>query len=193
MKGIASCFEAFGYDIIKTREPGGTPLAETLRDLLLTQDMSLETELLLMFAARQEHLNQVIKPALLSGKAVICDRFSDSSFAYQGGGRQLASEKIQSLVDLVHPELQPDLTLLFDLPLEIARERMLREQQPDRFEQEQEAFFERVRAAFLARAAAEPKRFVVIDSSQAKDEVAEFVCQTINNRLQSHLLTRPSQ
>ncbi|MDO5667283.1 MAG: dTMP kinase [Alcaligenaceae bacterium] len=192
MKRIAACFEAFDYEIVKTREPGGTPLAETLRELLLSQDMSLETELLLMFAARQEHLNQVIKPALLSGKAVICDRFSDSSFAYQGGGRQLATEKIQSLVDLVHPDLQPDLTLLFDLPLEIARERMVRERQLDRFEREQEDFFERVRAAFLARAAAEPKRFVVIDSSRNKDEVSEFICQTISNRLQSHLLTIPS-
>lgn len=186
MERIASCFEAQQYDIITTREPGGTPLAETLRELLLTEKMCLQTELLLMFAARQEHINQVIQPALAAGKAVICDRFTDSSFAYQGGGRQVAAEKIQSLVDIVHPDLSPDLTLLFDLPLEIARERMQRERHLDRFEQEQVDFFERVRAAYLLRAKEEPDRFVVVDSSQAKDVVAEFICKTINERLQTH-------
>lgn len=193
MKRIASCIEAFGYDIVSTREPGGTPLAETLRNLLLTEEMSLETELLLMFAARQEHLNQVIKPALSSGKAVICDRFTDSTFAYQGGGRQLDAKKIQSLVDLVHPDLQPNLTLLFDLPLEIARERMTRDRHLDRFEQEEEAFFKRVRSSYLARAEAEPSRFLVIDSSLPKEEVSEFICKTITERLQAHLLVSPSK
>ena len=187
MDSIAACFTAHQYDIVATREPGGTPLAETLRELLLTSEMNLETELLLMFAARQEHINQVIKPALVSGKAVICDRFTDSSFAYQGGGRQMAAEKIQRLADLVHPDLMPNLTLLFDVPLEIARERMLRERELDRFEQEEEDFFERVRQTFLARAAAEPERFVVIDSSQPKEQVAALVCQTINDRLKVHL------
>jgi dTMP kinase len=187
MDSIAACFTAHQYDIVATREPGGTPLAETLRELLLTSEMSLETELLLMFAARQEHINQVIKPALVSGKAVICDRFTDSSFAYQGGGRQMAAEKIQRLADLVHPDLMPNLTLLFDVPLEIARARMLRERELDRFEQEEEDFFERVRQTFLARAAAEPERFVVIDSSQPKEQVAALVCQTINDRLKVHL------
>ncbi|NLP32734.1 MAG: dTMP kinase, partial [Oligella ureolytica] len=133
MERISTCFKAHRYDIVTTREPGGTPLAERLREILLSQNMSLETELLLMFAARQEHINQLIKPALAAGRAVICDRFTDSSFAYQGGGRQMSLQKIQSLVDLVHPELEPDLTLLFDLPLEIARARMLRERQLDRF------------------------------------------------------------
>ena len=129
----------------------------------------------------------MIKPALVSGKAVICDRFTDSSFAYQGGGRQMAAEKIQRLADLVHPDLMPNLTLLFDVPLEIARARMLRERELDRFEQEEEDFFERVRQTFLARAAAEPERFVVIDSSQPKEQVAALVCQTINDRLKVHL------
>ena len=187
MECIAACFKAHQYEIVTSREPGGTALAESLRELLLTKDMSLETELLLMFAARQEHINQLIKPALTAGKAVICDRFTDSSFAYQGGGRQVANQKIQSLVDLVHPDLEPNLTLLFDLPLEIARERMVRERQLDRFEQEQEDFFERVRAAYLARAKAEPERFVIIDSSQRKEVVAELVCKAINDKLQTHL------
>lgn len=188
---IAASIEAFGYEIVSTREPGGTPLAETLRNLLLSENMSLETELLLMFAARQEHLNQVIKPALVSGKAVICDRFTDSTFAYQGGGRQIEAKKIQSLVELVHPNLQPDLTLLFDLPLEIARERINAERQLDRFEQEQEEFFKRVRAAYLARAAAEPERFIVIDSGQSKAQVAAFIAKTLTERLQAHLLVSP--
>lgn len=188
MEHISSCFKSHQYDIIATREPGGTPLAESLRELLLSQDMDLETELLLMFAARQEHINKLIKPALAVGKAVICDRFTDSSFAYQGGGRQLAHHKIQSLVDLVHPDLEPNLTLLFDLPLEIARTRMLRERQLDRFEQEQEDFFERVRFTYLERAQAEPERFVIIDSSQPKEQVSERVCQVINDRLKVHLL-----
>lgn len=187
MERISTCFKAHRYDIVTTREPGGTPLAERLREILLSQNMSLETELLLMFAARQEHINQLIKPALAAGRAVICDRFTDSSFAYQGGGRQMSLQKIQSLVDLVHPELEPDLTLLFDLPLEIARARMLRERQLDRFEQEQADFFERVRAAYLKRANDDPERFVIIDSSQPKERVAERVCQAINDRLKIHL------
>ena len=187
MERISTCFKARRYDIVTTREPGGTPLAERLREILLSQNMSLETELLLMFAARQEHINQLIKPALAAGRAVICDRFTDSSFAYQGGGRQMSHQKIQSLVDLVHPELEPDLTLLFDLPLEIARARMLRERQLDRFEQEQADFFERVRAAYLKRANDDPERFVIIDSSQPKERVAERVCQAINDRLKIHL------
>lgn len=187
MERISTCFKAHRYDIVTTREPGGTPLAERLREILLSQNMSLETELLLMFAARQEHINQLIKPALAAGRAVICDRFTDSSFAYQGGGRQMSHQKIQSLVDLVHPELEPDLTLLFDLPLEIARARMLRERQLDRFEQEQADFFERVRTAYLKRANDDPERFVIIDSSQPKERVAEQVCQAINDRLKIHL------
>ena len=187
MERISTCFKAHRYDIVTTREPGGTPLAERLREILLSQNMSLETELLLMFAARQEHISQLIKPALAAGRAVICDRFTDSSFAYQGGGRQMSHQKIQSLVDLVHPELEPDLTLLFDLPLEIARARMLRERQLDRFEQEQADFFERVRTAYLKRANDDPERFVIIDSSQPKERVAERVCQAINDRLKIHL------
>ena len=187
MERIASAFKTHEYDIVSTREPGGTPLAETLRNLLLTEDMSLETELLLMFAARKEHINNVIKPALASGKAVICDRFTDSSFAYQGSGRQLGAEKIQSLVDLVHPDLTPNLTLLFDLPLEIANQRMQRGRELDRFEQEQDEFFERVRAGYLARAQAEPERFVVVDSSQDFEVVSEFISKTINRRLRAHL------
>lgn len=187
MERIVSCFEACQYDIVSSREPGGTPLAESLRELLLAQDMSIETELLLMFAARQEHINKLIKPALTAGKAVICDRFTDSSFAYQGGGRQVELHKIQALVDLVHPDLKPDLTLLFDLPLEIARARMVQERQLDRFEQEQEEFFERVRATYLERAHAEPDRFAIIDSSQPKEMVSEQVNQVISDRLQAHL------
>lgn len=186
MSRIAELLSAQGYDLVQTREPGGTPLAESLRELLLSQPMSLETELLLMFAARQEHLQQVIRPALADGKAVICDRFTDSSYAYQGGGRQLDPKIIDALVDITHPDLQPNLTLLFDVPLEVARERMLRERQLDRFEQEAEAFFQRVRTAFLERAAAETNRFVVIDSSQSLEAVAKQVENAIVSALAKH-------
>lgn len=153
---------------IVTREPGGTPLGEALRGMLLSNDykgMSSDTELLLMFAARAEHVAQVIRPALAKGQWVLCDRFTDATFAYQGGGRQLDMNRIAGLEQWVLGELRPDLTLLLDCPLEIGRARADNRSTPDRFESEKDAFFNRVRDVYLQRAKAEPNRIKVIDAS----------------------------
>ncbi|MDO9054251.1 MAG: dTMP kinase [Gallionella sp.] len=155
-----------GADVIVTREPGGTPLGEQLREMLLNQPMSIGTEALLMFAARLEHVEQVIKPALVSGKWVISDRFSDASFAYQGGGRGMDWEKLRQLEQWVHADLQPDLTLFFDVPVDVARQRLSNNVSLDRFEQEQDVFFERVRAGYHRRVAENPQRYAVIDAAQ---------------------------
>ena len=156
-----------GLTVRVTREPGGTLLGEQLRTLLLSEAMHLETETLLMFAARREHLAQVIEPALQRGEWVVCDRFTDATHAYQGGGRGLAAEKLNCLESWTHGHLQPDLTLLFDLPLQVARQRMDHaSRQLDRFEQERADFHERVREAYLARAAANPARIRVVDADQ---------------------------
>ena len=165
-----------GIDVLVTREPGGTPLGERLREILLNQPMHAETEAMLMFAARLEHIEQVIKPALKRGTWVVSDRFSDASFAYQGGGRGVALAKLEQLERWVQEDLQPDLTLLFDIPVEVARQRLLNNTRPgnaslDRFEQEKSDFFERVRQAYLARSKKFPQRFAVIDASQSPDEV----------------------
>lgn len=161
-----------GRTVVQTREPGGTPLGEKLRELLLHEPMHLETEALLMFAARREHLECVIKPALVRGDWVVCDRFTDASFAYQGGGRGLFREKLEQLESWVQGDLQPDLTLLFDLPVTIAAERMAgAARQLDRFEQEQTDFHERVRSAYLRRARENPARIQVIDSRLSIDTI----------------------
>lgn len=171
MTAFADVVRARGHRVISTREPGGTPLGEKLRELLLHESMHLETEALLMFAARREHLAQVIQPALDRGDWVISDRFTDATFAYQGGGRELPDYKLEVLEQWVHGALQPDLTLLFDVPLAVARERLNRSRDPDKFEREQDAFFTRVRAAYLQRAARYPQRIRVIDSTRTMDEV----------------------
>lgn len=168
---VASLLHDRGHTVITTREPGGTPLGEQLRKLLLHEKMHLETEALLMFAARREHLAQVIEPALARGDWVISDRFTDATFAYQGGGRQLAREKLEALERWVHPHLQPDLTLLFDVPLEVARARLDRARDPDRFEQEKAAFFAATQAEYRRRAEQFSGRFRIIDSSKTIDEV----------------------
>lgn len=156
-----------GHVVVATREPGGTPLGEKLRALLLAQSMHLETEALLMFAARREHIAQVIEPALQRGEWVICDRFVDASFAYQGGGRGLAWEKLERLAEWTLGGLQPDLTLIFDAPVAIAQQRLhAATANPDRFEQEKADFFERVRAAYLRIARENPQRVRLIDASQ---------------------------
>jgi dTMP kinase len=160
-----------GKTVVTTREPGGTPLGESLRELLLHRGMHLETEALLMFAARREHLAQVIEPALARGDWVISDRFSDATFAYQGGGRKLDLGKLAILEQWVHPHLQPDLTLLFDVPLEVARHRLDASRSLDKFEQEQADFFAATRAVYLQRAAQYASRFQVIDSSKPISEV----------------------
>lgn len=156
-----------GVDVISSREPGGTPLGETLREVLLQQKMHLETEALLMFAVRREHIAQVIQPALERGDWVISDRFTDASFAYQGGGRHLSLDKLNALEQWVHPDLQPDLTLLFDVPLAVARARLDATRELDKFEQEKADFFADTRNEYLRRAAEFPQRFRIIDSTQS--------------------------
>ena len=168
---FADALRARGLQVVTTREPGGTPLGEKLRELLLHETMHLETEALLMFASRREHIAQVIQPALQRGDWVISDRFTDASFAYQGGGRQLSADRLDVLEQWVHADLQPDLTLLFDVPLAVARERLNRTREPDKFEREQDAFFVRVRDAYLQRAARFPQRIRVIDSTRPLAEV----------------------
>ena len=155
-----------GAAAIMTREPGGTPLAERLRELLLHDAMAPATEAMLMFAARREHLEAVIWPALARGEWVVCDRFTDATIAYQGGGRGIPLARLAALEDWTHPGFQPDLTLLFDVPVEVGAERLAQQRAPDRFEREKSAFHQRVRAAYLARAAADPGRFRIIDSTR---------------------------
>lgn len=154
-----------GLTVVTTREPGGTPLGERLRDVLLHHPMTLRAETLLMFAARAEHLATVIEPALARGDWVVCDRFTDATFAYQGGGRQLGAEAIAVLERWVQGTLQPDRTWFFDLPLAVARQRLQAAREADRFEREDAAFFERTRAAYQARAAADPGRIVTLDAA----------------------------
>lgn len=168
-----------GIDLLVTREPGGTPLGEQLREILLKQPMHAETEAMLMFAARREHVEQVIRPALQRGTWVISDRFSDASFAYQGGGRGVPLAKLEQLEQWVHGDLQPDLTLLFDIPIEVARQRLANNVSLDRFEQERGEFFERVRQAYLARAAKTPQRFAVIRAEKTMAEVQQQLANIV--------------
>lgn len=159
--------------VVVTREPGGTSLGEALREILLHEKMHLETEALLMFAARREHIAQVITPALERGDWVISDRFTDATFAYQGGGRKLERAKLDALEQWVHPHLQPQLTLLFDVPLDVARARLDATRTLDKFEQEKAEFFAATRAEYLRRAAEFPQRFQVIDSTQSIAAIQE--------------------
>jgi dTMP kinase len=162
---FADALRQHGVDVIVTREPGGTPLGEQLREIVLNQPMSIGTEAMLMFASRLEHVEQVIKPALMAGKWVISDRFSDASFAYQGAGRGMDWEKLRQLESWV--PLQPDLTLFFDVPVEVARQRLANNETLDRFEQEQGEFFERVRNGYHRRVSENPQRFAVIEAAQS--------------------------
>jgi len=179
VSSVAELLRAQGKTVITTREPGGTALGEKLRALLLEESMHLETEALLMFASRREHIAQVIAPALARGDWVISDRFTDASFAYQGGGRKLALDKLEALEQWVHPHLQPDLTLLFDVPLEVARQRLDAHRTLDKFEKEKEDFFAATRAVYLQRAAQFPDRIRVIDSTQTIEAVNRQVEQLI--------------
>jgi len=172
-----------GWEVVRTREPGGTPLGEKLRELLLHEGMHLETEALLMFAARREHIAQVIQPALARGAFVICDRFSDATYAYQHGGRGLDETKFHALEEWVHPDLQPDMTFVFDVSPDIAAARLATgRNDADKFEREQRSFFERVRAAYLARAAQSQNRIVVIDASVPIEVVCAAVLQVLQDR-----------
>lgn len=179
---LADLLRAQGKQVQVTREPGGTALGEKLRELLLNEPMHLETETLLMFAARREHLARLIEPALARGEWVVCDRFSDATYAYQGGGRGLDRAKFQTLEHWVHGHLQPDLTLLFDLPLDVARERIVLAQRVlDKFEQERADFHERVRLAYLERAHAHPSRVKVIDANHSIDNIRKQLEQIVSS------------
>jgi len=160
-----------GIELVSSREPGGTPLGEKLRDLVLHETMHLETEALLMFASRREHLAQVIEPALQRGAWALSDRFTDASFAYQGGGRGLSLAKLEALEQWVHPHLQPDVTFLFDVPLDVARARLDATRDLDKFEQEKADFFAAARNEYLRRAAQFPQRFRIIDSTRSIAEI----------------------
>jgi dTMP kinase len=177
----AEWLRARGVEVVLTREPGGTPRAERLRTILLERDaepMPQSCELLLMFAARATHLENLVRPAIARGAWVLCDRFTDATYAYQGGGRQLPRAQIDALAGVVHPDLWPDLTLLIDLPVDTGLARASNRNGadgPDRFESEQRAFFERVRATYLERARAEPSRFRMIDGSRSIDAVTDAI------------------
>ncbi|BAP46290.1 dTMP kinase [Pseudomonas sp. LJDD11] len=171
---LAEQLRARGVDVVLTREPGGTPLAERIREILLAPSdevMHADAELLLVFAARAQHLAEVIRPALDRGAVVLCDRFTDATYAYQGGGRGLSQERIATLEQFVQGSLRPDLTLVFDLPVEIGLSRAAARGRLDRFEQEGRDFFEAVRGAYLQRAAAAPERYQLIDAAQPLAEV----------------------
>ena len=171
-------------DFVTTREPGGTPLAEQIRELLLTprdEKVCNSAELLLMFAGRAQHLDQVIVPAIQSGRCVVCDRFTDATYAYQGFGRGMDSTLIAHLERLVQAELKPDLTLILDIPVEIGLQRASQRSAPDRFEREQTEFFERVRQGYLSIAANEPERCVVIDASQPLEDVQRDITTALKS------------
>jgi dTMP kinase len=181
--GVAEFLRSRALTVLATREPGGTPLGEKLRELLLHETMHLETEAMLMFAARREHLAQLIEPALERGDWVICDRFSDASFAYQGGGRGLDKNKCAQLEQWVHGHLQPDLTLLFDLPLEVARQRIAAQSRElDRFEQERADFHQRVRLAYLERATLSPHRIEIVNADQPLGSIRKLLEQVVTDR-----------
>ncbi|MGD8407542.1 MAG: dTMP kinase [Thiohalophilus sp.] len=172
-----------GKEVVMTREPGGTGLGEKIRELLLDANqtgMAVDTELLLMFAARAQHLNEVIKPALAAGKWVVCDRFTDATYAYQGGGRGVDLQRIAQLEQWVQGNLRPDLTLLLDLPVQQGLQRAGQRSAPDRFEQEQQHFFERVRETYLIRARQEPNRFRVIDAAPALEQVQQQIAAVLS-------------
>jgi dTMP kinase len=178
--------EGRGLAVLQTREPGGTQLAERIRDMVLNRnhaELDAVAELLLVFAARAQHLAELIRPALAAGKTVLCDRFTDATWAYQGGGRGVPAELIATLENAVHGDLQPDLTVLLDLPVPAGLERMSGRGDRDRIEQESRPFFERVRQTYLDRAAAAPERFVVVDASGSERRVWRGVKAALDERL----------
>ena len=179
---VAARLRERGACVVLTREPGGTALAERLREVLLHAPMDALTEALLVFAARRDHVQQVIAPALLRGDTVLCDRFTDASFAYQGGGRGFDLRMLDTLEAWVHAEVQPDLTLWFDLPADMAAERRAAARTPDRFEQQDSAFFNRVREAYLARAVGAPQRIVRIDASLDRAAVSGQIERVLEAR-----------
>ena len=178
MATLVDCLEAAGHKVLTTREPGGTPLAEDIRDILMNrgdEPVPEIAEVLLMFAARSFNVNNVIVPALDAGTWVVCDRFTDSTRAYQGGGRGIPMDTIDRVADWVHGDTWPDVTILLDAPVEVGMERAGRRSEPDRFEQERYDFFERVRECYLQLAVSEPERFVIIDTTRSIEDVASDI------------------
>ena len=190
VEALAQAFRTAGRQVVQTREPGGTPLAEQLRGLVLHQPMDALTEALVMFAARRDHLTQVIEPGLARGDVVLCDRFTDATFAYQGGGRgfdlavlQQLERWVQSVDALPAGQLrQPHLTVWFDVPVDVAASRVAAARSPDRFEAETRDFFQRVADGYAQRAAADPQRFARIDGSVSREAVREQVLQAVRSR-----------
>ncbi|MGH8233803.1 MAG: dTMP kinase [Rhodanobacteraceae bacterium] len=184
LAGLREHFQRSGQDVLYTREPGGTPVGEAIRALVLDpvhRDIAVETELLLMFAARAQLVREVLRPALTAGRWVLCDRFTDASYAYQGGGRGVDAARIADLERLATGCLKPDLTLLLDLPVARGRARASQRGDADRIEAERDDFFERVRVTYLARAHAEPERFYVIDASQPSKQVLQAALAAIED------------
>lgn len=182
---IRSLLEASGKQCVVTREPGGTPLGESLRELLLQhsdEQMSDDAELLMMFAARAEHINKIIRPALEAGQYVLCDRFTEATYAYQGGGRQLDVSKIADLESWVQGDLRPDLTIILDAPVEIGRKRAGKRSAPDRIEKEKNDFFDRVRNAYLDLAKQHPERICTVDASVELEQVQQQIKQQLEDR-----------
>jgi dTMP kinase len=183
LEGLRTHFERSGLDVLYTREPGGTPVGEAVRALVLDpahRGMAVETELLLMFAARAQLVRETLQPAMAAGRWVLCDRFTDASYAYQGGGRGVDAASIAELERIATGGLKPDLTLLLDLPVAHGRARASQRSDADRIEAERDDFFERVRTAYLARAQAEPQRFRVIDASQPADAVLQAAVAAVD-------------
>lgn len=186
MERVESWLRQRGHDVIRTREPGGTKLAEKIRAILLDErndGLSDQAELLLMFASRAQHLDALIRPSLSQGKTVLCDRFTDATWAYQGGGRGMPAGLIGGLEEMVHGGLQPDLTLLLDVPVGVGLKRASDRSNADRIEREPEAFFQRVRDAYLERARSAPERFVIIDATRDRDAVWAQIRSALEGRL----------
>ena len=182
---IRALLEESGQQCVVTREPGGTPLGESLRGLLLQhsdEQMSDDAELLMMFAARAEHIKKIIQPALDAGQYVLCDRFTEATYAYQGGGRQLDVSKIADLESWVQGDLRPDLTIILDAPVDVGRERAGKRSAPDRIEKEKNDFFERVRQAYLDLAKQHPERICTVDASQTLEQVQQQIKQQLQER-----------
>lgn len=180
---IYQYLKSVGNKIVLTREPGGTPVGEKIREVLLDKkqsDLGNDTELLLMFAARAQHIEQVIRPALNNGEWVLCDRFTDATYAYQGGGRGITDERIKTLENWVQGSLKPDLTFLLDLPVEDGLLRANKRSEPDRFEQEQHEFFNRVRNAYLNMAKTNPGRYRIVDASISLEKVQQQIIRILD-------------
>ena len=180
---VISFLELKKIAVVRTREPGGTKLGEKLRELLLHDEMDPETETLLMFAARKQHIAEIIKPALDKGIFVVSDRFTDATYAYQYSGKQVAYSKIEILESWVHPDLKADLTLLFDLPVEVSIDRLKKNRTPDKFEKESESFFNRLRNVYLDLARQHPNRYKIINANQAIEFVSRDVIEAIKTIL----------